>query len=436
MRLSTVVPVYNAEKFLRRCLDSIVNQDVSDHEIICVNDGSTDSSLSILKEYECNNSSIKVITQNNQFAGIARNTGLEAATGDYIHFMDADDCLYDGIYKSIMDYLAKNPDIDYLKLRATVFSMGSDVLREKDYYSLNYLPTECFEKKMDIRENPELLILRAYRAPWGGIYKRELLRNIRFSNLPCIEDQQFYADVLLSAKNIWYYPEFAVKHQLDNNESIMGGVYDKFYAFPKSYNNIKESTKGVERSIREMILKNELDGVLSAFLRQSGEQLETAKKLMDDFLENFNWDDVGRCSPKYMNSANSILTDGGVLLISLKELVETLDNYERIYLYGAGYYGEVMSKLLRHSVDIEAFVVTQKSENDQCNGIPIMSLDDLEKGTGNEMAFFISTKSNYHVSIWKKLSERGIKNIYSVRDDEFALLDKFCKTAIQLGIDL
>lgn len=90
-KFSIILPIYNVEKYLSKCLDSIINQTHRNIEIICINDGSTDNSLQILEEYTQKDGRIKIINQKNQGVSIARNVGIENATGDYILFIDADD---------------------------------------------------------------------------------------------------------------------------------------------------------------------------------------------------------------------------------------------------------------------------------------------------------------------------------------------------------
>ena len=92
-RVSVIVPVYNVEKYLRRCIDSIVRQSYSNLEILLVDDGSQDASLSICKEYETKDSRIRVFHKENEGLGLARNYGIERATGEYITFVDSDDYL-------------------------------------------------------------------------------------------------------------------------------------------------------------------------------------------------------------------------------------------------------------------------------------------------------------------------------------------------------
>ena len=86
MKLSIIIPAYNTEKYIEQCIDSVINIRNIENEIIVINDGSTDRTKDILKEYTENNDRIKVITQENQGASAARNTGIKASTGDYIFF--------------------------------------------------------------------------------------------------------------------------------------------------------------------------------------------------------------------------------------------------------------------------------------------------------------------------------------------------------------
>ena len=91
INVSIVIPVYNVEKYLKQCLESVVNQTLDKIEVICINDGSTDNSLNILKEYEKKYNNIIIIDQENKGPGFARNIGMKRASGKYIYFLDSDD---------------------------------------------------------------------------------------------------------------------------------------------------------------------------------------------------------------------------------------------------------------------------------------------------------------------------------------------------------
>ena len=110
--VSVIIPVYNAEKYLRECLDSVVNQTLRDIEIICVDDGSTDSSPAVLAEYAARDSRVRVITQENRYAGAARNAGMKIARGDYLSFLDSDDVFDpDMLRKMFLDADARDADV-------------------------------------------------------------------------------------------------------------------------------------------------------------------------------------------------------------------------------------------------------------------------------------------------------------------------------------
>lgn len=91
IKVSVIVPVYNVQEYLGKCLSSLTAQTLKDIEIICVDDGSTDDSLAILKRFAKKDKRVKILTQNNQYAGVARNAGLKVAKGEFLSFLDADD---------------------------------------------------------------------------------------------------------------------------------------------------------------------------------------------------------------------------------------------------------------------------------------------------------------------------------------------------------
>ena len=92
-KLSIIIPVYNVEKYLPKCLESILGQSFKDFEIICVNDGSTDNSLQVLQTYKKQDGRIVIVDKKNEGSGIARNLGLSTARGNYVYFVDSDDWL-------------------------------------------------------------------------------------------------------------------------------------------------------------------------------------------------------------------------------------------------------------------------------------------------------------------------------------------------------
>ena len=110
IKLSIIIPVYNVEKYLRECLDSVISQSFKNLEIICIDDCSTDTSLDILREYARNDKRITIIrNKQNLGVGLTRNIGLKVSSGNYVHFLDPDDWLLNkSVYANILQYIEKN----------------------------------------------------------------------------------------------------------------------------------------------------------------------------------------------------------------------------------------------------------------------------------------------------------------------------------------
>jgi len=153
MLFSVIIPVYNVEKYLRACLDSVLNQTLPDWEAICVDDGSSDGSAFILNEYAAKDDRIKVIVQPNAGTAAARNAGLRVAQGDYIFFLDSDDWLEADSFQILADRLQGEDILCFSGIRyfeSTGLFHPADILPEKtyqsgmDYYNENALLSRDF----------------------------------------------------------------------------------------------------------------------------------------------------------------------------------------------------------------------------------------------------------------------------------------------------
>ncbi len=154
MKVSVIVPVYNTEKFLKRCLESLINQTLQDIEIICVNDGSDDSSSAILESFALKDSRIKIITQTNQGLSEARNNGIQLAQGEFIGFVDSDDWVSPDFFEKLYNAAAKyNAEIACTEAKRTDGIKYSNFLRikkegiyskTKDKYKACGFPRYCY----------------------------------------------------------------------------------------------------------------------------------------------------------------------------------------------------------------------------------------------------------------------------------------------------
>lgn len=200
--ISIIVPVYNAEKYLQKCLDSILEQTYQNLEIIIVNDGSTDNSGQICHEYEQKDSRIIYIEKENGGVSDTRNIGLDRMTGSYVTFVDSDDWLEPNYVKFLYEKLIEH-QADIVVGNYTRFNESNSVFyfhTSADYYEKVYDNTSIIGCLYDSKE----LLNSALIVAWGKIYKKEIIANFRFPIDRIGEDALFNLKALLDSKKVVY----------------------------------------------------------------------------------------------------------------------------------------------------------------------------------------------------------------------------------------
>ena len=191
IKVSVIVPVYNVEKYLRECLESLVNQTLKEIEIICINDGSEDSSLEILNEYASKDSRFVIINQENCGQSVARNKGLDVAKGEYIGFVDSDDWVDLNFFENLYSEAVKNnSDIAAASIRKVIYD-------KLDKYIIKYdsVQTETdTDKKYKLAEIPD------WNYTCNKIYKTSSFRK---TGLKFIEGV-YFEDVILTPQVVYY----------------------------------------------------------------------------------------------------------------------------------------------------------------------------------------------------------------------------------------
>ncbi len=168
--VSIIIPVYNAEKYIEECLDSLLAQTYPDFEIICVDDGSEDRSLEILRRYENQDGRITVLTQKNQYAGVARNTGMERATGKYLLFLDADDFFCEDMLEQAL-HEAENKQTEILVFDAYIYD---EVRKEVKTGSWTALLADLFGDGVKTAADvADVLYQFTTPSPWNKLFLRE-----------------------------------------------------------------------------------------------------------------------------------------------------------------------------------------------------------------------------------------------------------------------
>lgn len=164
-KFSIIVPVYNTEKYVKKCLDSIKSQTLKDYEVIIVNDGSTDNSSDIISKYP-----YKIINQDNQGLSMARNNGVKASSGDYLIFIDSDDYIEKDLLKEIDKSLSNNPDLVRYQIK--------EVFGDKDDVNYEEIP---FENKDGVEAFKLITKYHFVENAWSYAIKREFYLKEKFS---------------------------------------------------------------------------------------------------------------------------------------------------------------------------------------------------------------------------------------------------------------
>ncbi len=219
-KISIIVPVYNVEQYLSKCMDSIINQTLQDIEIICINDGSTDDSLEILRKYEKLDNRIIVIDQKNQGVSVARNSGLQVVSSPYITFADPDDWLELNACEVLYNAIISN-DCDLVQCKINLHYTERQHMRSKDEVNFN-------------RKVKGLIVLKTdnfqitHFCTWSKLFKKEIIEKfqIDFPEDLVYEDSGFMWKYFSVSRNIFFI-EDKLYNYLRRSDSILSKTFNK-----------------------------------------------------------------------------------------------------------------------------------------------------------------------------------------------------------------
>lgn len=219
-KVSVIVPIYNSEKTIKKCMDSIINQNYTNIEIILVNDGSKDKSLNIISEYEKKDARIIIINQENKGLSGARNTGIKSATGKYITFVDSDDYIDKDMIQNTLKIFEKY-DCDIVRNNYKLAYQDGNIEFRKELYGDKDKLIDLQDKKTKLIEKILLGKIQSY-SPLLTI-KKELLKNNKLlfdEDILFMEDIVFFIKLLLIAKNMFFINEPKYYYYQSNSSSL------------------------------------------------------------------------------------------------------------------------------------------------------------------------------------------------------------------------
>ena len=245
--VSVIIPVYNDEPFLSPCLTSIINQSYSNIEVICINDGSTDKSMSVLDEFKKKDSRIKVFVQKNKGASSARNLGLSRAKGEYILFVDGDDWIELDTVKHLLDNAISN-NSEVVLFNSIEQGIESTKIRRYPIYVNEDFNNFTFD--YSINKN---LVLNSFMVIWSKFYKKSFLddNEILFKGR-IFNDNIFHVKTMLCASRMSFLPETLYNYRKENQHSLQNTtagtkkslvkfkIFDEIKKLLKLYNKYDE----------------------------------------------------------------------------------------------------------------------------------------------------------------------------------------------------
>lgn len=432
VRISVLVPIYNVERYLPACLDSLIGQTLEEIEIICINDGSTDSSPSIAERYASMDHRIKLIHKENTGYGDTMNVGLRAASGEYVGIVESDDFASLDMFESLYNK-AVSSDADVVKSNFFEYRNGEDFRKEL----LSGMPYNVLLDKGDIRR------LHMVTAQiWTAIYKRSFLEehHIYFNPTPgaSYQDTSFAFRVWFHTQKVVLAEEAYLHYRVDNPDSSVNSR-GKLFCFCDEYNCIerflKEHPHEKEIDYIENAIKfrdylwtySRIDGRYQyAFLLRMKKELDEAVKgqwLKENYFQTFPhvWEQIQRIqencdgffdvTAKYQDERIQELTSNADMYY--RGFMREARDSAQVVIYGAGKIGKRVLEVLKCCGvgNIIAVAVSNCEGNPkELLDIPVQEVEQLQKEY-KEALVVIAVGESAQMEIIKDLKKRGFTNI-------------------------
>ena len=279
-KISIIIPVFNVEKYIEKCLESVINQTYENLEIIVVDDGSTDHSGFICDEYAKKDERIRVIHQDNKGISVTRNVGINEASGDYIAFVDSDDYIDNEMYEILLKCI-ETYDADIAICKFDRFDNHKHYLNEDSEQITIYEGYDIFEYEFRKHEHIQMT-----HVLWNKLYKKEMFHNIKFLPDRIAEDFFIHNHIYGKSKKIVLIDKSLYHYCIGRNESYMSMSYngnriDEIYARQERVYMVKDKVS--KELYQEMITEYINTSMLHMqYIEDSNLEVEEKQKLMKD----------------------------------------------------------------------------------------------------------------------------------------------------------
>lgn len=444
-KISVLVPIYNVEKYLEQCLESICNQSFTDFEVICIDDGSTDQSAGISDSFAERDNRIHVIHKQNSGYGKSMNVGLQHAVGEYIAIVESDDF----VEKDMLE-----------KLYQAAQQSGADVTRGRYYrhHAGEDIPAGYYEgipvdRRISIRSCP--MLFRIAETIWTGLYRRQFLEehHIRFHETEgaSFQDISFALQCWLYEGTAYFIDDIVIHYRIDNPGSSMKNpakifcVFDEYGWLEKLFHNFLKENPKLDKyfvamkyrdflnhyfrvgsqyqyalliRIQESLQEDELAGRIeeTAFLPSVWEKVQEIQENRNAFFaktaKDKHDDRLSYC--QFMNEE-----------MYQEAFVQQLRTYSGIIIYGAGIVGQKLAEMFLHN-DISGFkfaVSSTDKGHQNCMGYPVRNISDLTERS-EDYAVVLAVSEDKQYEMYLNLQRMGYAHIFRVDDIINKLINK------------
>lgn len=281
VKVSVIIPVYNVENYLKECLDSVCRQSLKDIEIICINDGSTDNSLNILKDYQKQDNRLKIFSQNNYGPGNARNVGMDNADGEYILFIDSDDYIRDDVIEQLYN-ISKEYDADFTLFKLLNFDNNTGETNPIKYFDIPFLKKYdgATFNRFDLGEK---LFNVSVTSP-GKLFKRNFIDELRFPENIQFEDTPFIVEAIFRAEKMFFVDEYFYMRRV-RQDSITRSNFARFSDCIEIFNMVDDISKKYDAydDFKELLFFRKYNNIRTRFL-------EVDEEYKKDFFDKIKRD--------------------------------------------------------------------------------------------------------------------------------------------------
>lgn len=445
IRVSVVVPVYNVEKFLPQCMESLIGQTLNEMEIICVDDGSTDHCAELLDGYAEKYSRIRVIHKRNEGCGATMNCGFAEAKGEYVGIVESDDFVDQNMFEELYK-CAKENDADVVKSDYCVYRGG---------------------ESKEIKTYPELDLMEGFYTPrrytdmffeqriWAALYRRDFLEknHITQNETPgaSYQDVSFNFQVMSRAKRIYYLPKAFLHYRMDNPGSsihsrsktyALCGEMEHAETYLNEYCSEETELYCILANIRfrlyqrDAIVRINVDDKYD-FLQRTLEEYKKDREL-GRYVRSYWRDSEWEC-------LNFVLNDPVLYLKRAKQMIvekninrelflKSIRMYPEVYVYGAGKVGsEVVGNLKTYGIVPTSILVKCAEYNPTVlQGIRVTEYlnRDIDR---NGAIVLIALGASLLEDVFGTLQRNGYKNVISMNEEKRALLSGYMPELIGMS---